>query len=101
MVVYDSAYIYIDSATSLDDKITRIDAIIDALLTTALKSATSDHLTEYELNDGQTKIKASYKGTDAIFTSINVLERAKQMYVNRKNGRCFRLVNYKSFRRGF
>jgi len=97
MVIYDSAFIYIDSATSLRDKITRIDAIIDALLNTALASAATDNFTEYVLDDGQTKIRATYKGTDAIFNSINVLERTKQIYVNRLNGRTFRLVPGKSF----
>lgn len=99
MVIYDSAYKYIDSATSLKDKICRIEAIIDKLLETALTSASTDNFTEYALDDGQSKIRATYKGTDAIFNSINTLERTKQIYVNRLNGRSFRLVPAKSFRR--
>lgn len=99
MIVYDSAFIYIDSATSLIDKICRIDAIIDALMTTALASAATDNFTEYVLDDGQTKIRATYKGTDAIFNSINTLERTKQIYQNRLNPRVFRLVPGDSFRR--
>lgn len=98
MIIYDSAFIYIDSATSLRDKICRIDDIIDALLNTALESAASDNLTEYMLDDGQTKIKAVYKGTDAVLRSIKVLETTKQIYVNRLNGRTIRLVDGKSFR---
>ena len=98
MEIYDSSYIYIDSATSLSDKITRIDAIIDALMNTALASASTDNFTEYVLDDGQTKIRATYKGTDAIFNSINVLEKTKQIYVNRLNGRLVRLVPGSSFR---
>jgi len=98
MVIYDSAYIYIDSATSLKDKICKIDAIITALMATALASATTDNFTEYVLDDGQTKIRATYKGTDAIFRSINVLERTKQIYINQLNGRVIRLVPGKSFR---
>ena len=67
-------------------------------MNTALESATSDNLTEYMLDDGQTKIKAVYKGTDAVINSINALERTKQLYVNRVNGRTMRLVDGKSFR---
>ena len=99
MVTYDSAYLYIETATGLKDKIAKIDVIINALLATALASASTDQFTEYVLDDGQTKIRATYKGTDAIFRSINVLERTKQIYINQVNGRTFRLVDGKSFRR--
>ena len=99
MVEYSSAFTYIDSATSLKDKICRIDAIIDALMNTALSAAATDSFSEYVLDDGQTKIRATYKGTEAIFNSINTLERTKQLYVNRLNGRVFRLVDGQSFRR--
>lgn len=99
MVIYNSAAIYIDSATSLKDKICKIDEIINGLMTTALASAATDQFTEYVLDDGQTKIRASYKGTDAIFNSIKSFETLKQMYKNQLNGRTFRLVPGQSFRR--
>jgi hypothetical protein len=99
MIVYDSSQLYIDSATSVEDRISKIDAIIDVLLATALESATTDNFTEYALDDGQTKIKAIYKGTDAIFNSINTLRRTKIYYQNELNGRVVRLVPGKSFRR--
>ncbi len=98
MIIYDSAKIYIDSANSLKDKISRIDSIIDALLNTALESATSDNITEYMLDDGQTKIKTVYRSTDSVFKSINALERTKQIYLNRLNGRTIRLVDGSAFR---
>ena len=98
-VIFESAAIYIDSATTLKEKITKVQAVINALMDTALKSASSDHLKEYTLNDGQTQIKASYKGTDAIFASIRNFERLKQMYVNQLTGRMVRLVDGKNFRR--
>lgn len=100
MVEYSSEFLYIDAASTLCDKITRIDSIIDALLTAALDAALSENITEYQLDDGQTKIKAIYRGTDAIFKSINVLERTKQIYVNRLNGRTFRLIDSRNLRRG-
>lgn len=99
MVVYDSAYIYINSATTLCDKIDKIDSIITALEDTALKSAANDDITEYNLDDGQTKIKTVYKGTDAVLKSINSFIKLKQYYVNQLNGRHVRLVDGKSMRR--
>lgn len=99
MVVYDSAQIYIDSCTSLKEKITRIDQVIDALMSTALKAAANDNIDEYWLDDGQTKIKTIYRGAGAVMESIKSFEAIKQMYVNRLNGHVVRLVDSKSLRR--
>ena len=99
MIVYDSADIYIDSATTIKDKITNIDAVISALLSTAAKAATSENILEYNLDDGQTKIKASYRGAEGIYNSINAFERLKNYYVNKLNGRAVRLVDSKNFTR--
>lgn len=98
MVIYDSAYIYVDSCTSVKEKITRIDAIITALEDTALKSAANDDIKEVNLDDGQTKIRTEYKGTDAVLKSIEGFIKLKNYYVNKLNGRVTRLVDSKSFR---
>ena len=99
MVVYDSASIYIQSSTTLCEKIEKIDAIIAALEDTALQSAGNDNIEEYWLDDGQSKIKTSYKGTDQIFKSIIAFERMRQIYVNRLNGFVVRMVDSRSLRR--
>tara|TARA_R110002012_G_scaffold93731_3_gene227407 strand:+ start:4508 stop:4807 length:300 start_codon:yes stop_codon:yes gene_type:complete len=99
MVVYDSASIYIQSSTTLCEKIEKIDAIISALEDTALQSAANDNIDEYWLDDGQSKIKTSYKGTDQIFKSIIAFERMRQIYVNRLNGFVVRMVDSRSLRR--
>lgn len=93
---YDSADIYIESASSLRDKIQRIDQVIDGLISNALKAASNDNIEEYSLNDGQTIIRTTYRGAEAVQKSINAFESIKQMYVNRLNGRSFRLVDSKS-----
>lgn len=97
MVRYDSAAVYIESASSIRQKITRLDAIIDALLTTVLKSAENGDVQEYWLNDGQTQIKTSYRSAKEVLDAVNVFERTKQIYVNRLNGRVMRLVDGKNF----
>jgi hypothetical protein len=101
MVVYERADIYIQSCTTLKDKITAIDNIIDALFATALKAAAGDNISQYMLNDGQTIINATYKGVHQIQASIAVFERLRQMYINRLNGRVIRLVDSKNFTGGF
>tara|TARA_R110002167_G_scaffold110087_3_gene280327 strand:+ start:4469 stop:4768 length:300 start_codon:yes stop_codon:yes gene_type:complete len=99
MVEYDSAAIYIQSSTALCDKIEKIDLIITALEETALSSAANDNIEEYWLDDGQSKIKTRYKGTDEIFKSIYAFEKMRQIYVNRLNGRVVRMVDSRSLRR--
>jgi uncharacterized protein Yka (UPF0111/DUF47 family) len=97
MAIFDSAYVFVECATDLKDKITRIDAIIDALTTTALKMAANDNITEYSLNDGQTQIKTVYKGAHAVLNSIKAFEGIRQTYINQLNGRVIRLVDGKNF----
>ena len=96
MIIFDSAAKYIECATSLQDKITRIDTIIDALLTTATKMAANDNISEYQLNDGQTQIKTVYKGSDGVMRSIQSFESLKQLYINKLNGRHMRLMDSKN-----
>jgi peptidyl-tRNA hydrolase len=100
MTVYDSASIYLDSRTSVKAKITAIDAIIAALLTTAVKAAAGENITEYWLDDGQTKIKTVRRTSKEIEASIAAFERLKQYYVNQLNGRVFRMIDSKNFNIG-
>ena len=94
---YKSANIYINEATDLRDKISRINNVINALLDVALKAASTENITEYQLDDGQTKIRTMYRGTKAVFEAINDFERLKQMYINRLMGRAIRLVDSQNF----
>lgn len=96
-VYYDSAYKYIDCASDLRSKIARIEAIIAALETTALKAAANDNISEYSLNDGQTVIRTVYKSAQDVLNSIMAFEKIRQMYINRLNGRVIRLVDGKNF----
>ena len=95
-VYYDSAAIYVDSATKICDKIVKIDLILDALLTNAMIAAGDDNIREYSLNDGQTIIRTEYSGTDSVMKSYQSWEKIKQIYVNRLDGRMVRLVDGKS-----
>lgn len=95
-VTYDSAAIYIDQATDLRDKISRMDQVINALMTTALNAASTANFSEYSLNDGQTIIKTVYRTVEDIQRSIIAFERLRQLYVNRLNGRVSRMVDSKN-----
>lgn len=99
MVIYDSCKKYLQSATTLEAKISAIDAIIDALTLSAIDIANGgDQVNEYQLNDGQTIIREVYRGTQRIAAAINAFEAIKQRYVSRYNGRVKRMIDSKSFR---
>lgn len=97
-VYYDSCAIYVQSATSLKDKVVKINALIDLLYGTALTAVATDNMTEYALDDGQTKIRTVYKGSESILKAIDILERQKQTALNQLNGRITRVVDGKNFR---
>lgn len=98
MIYYDSASVYIATATTNAEKLAKVEAIIAALEDTALKSASNDDLSEYSLDDGQTKIKTVYRSTADVLKSLRGFEQLRQMYINRLNGRVVRLFDEGSFR---
>lgn len=104
MEVFESADVYIECGATIQDRISRIDAVIDALLTTAIKAAAKDGISEYSLNNGQTTIKTVLKGSDSVAASINAYRRLKKMFVedlNTRNvGRCMHLIDSKNLSRG-
>lgn len=98
MNVYETAGLYITAAATLEERITRIDSVIDALLVVMVDSAGTAKFSEYTLNDGQTQIRAAYRDQQAITAQINALETLKNKYLNQLNGRVVRLVDSKDFR---
>lgn len=99
---FDNCGLYIESQTTLRAKITAINAIIDALESQALVAATNQNesLSEYQLNDGQTIIRQTYRGVAGIAKAINDFEAIKQRYINRLTGRVYRALDSKNFRNG-
>lgn len=96
-VYYDSASIYIDSRTSTRAKVTAINSIIDKLMVLAATAAENPSgpvmIDEYEINDGQSRIRTRYRSFDDIQKSIMSFEKLRQMYINRLNGRVMRAVD--------
>ncbi len=99
MVEFDSSEMYIESAKTLKDKVKKIDAVIAGLLTAATTSAANAHITSYSIDNGQTKINAEYSGTASIFASIKGFEELREYYKQKINGRVFRMIDSKNFKR--
>ena len=98
MAEYESGYAYIETATSLKEKVAKIDNIIDCLLNTALKAVENDDVTEYWLDDGQTKIKTVFRSSLDVTKAIAGYERVRNIYLNRINGRSVQLLDKNSNR---
>lgn len=96
MAHFDSEVLFIESVDTLKGKVSNTEAIIAALQTTALKSAGNQDIDEYTLDDGQTKIRTSFRNIGQIIQAIKDFEQLKQMYLNTLNGRLVRLVDSKS-----
>ncbi|WP_300440733.1 hypothetical protein [Christiangramia sp.] len=92
---------YIESKKSLEARIIAIDALIDAMILSLADYAAGQNtaIEEYQMDDGQMKIRTRYRTPGDVDSGIKALERMKQMYVNRYNGRTFLLRDNRSFRR--
>lgn len=98
MVVYNNWGLYVNSKTTATARVVAIEAIIDALMTTALNAAGNDDLTEYYLDSGQTKVTVKYRSSDQVLKAIQGFETLKNIYISRINGRQIRQIPEQNFR---
>ncbi len=102
MVYYDSCSIFINSSTELQARITNIRLVMAALRAQRLAAALDPsmaNIQEYQLDDGQSKIKTVYRSLSEINTAMHVLERELQDCYNQLNGRITRNVDGKNINR--
>ena len=100
-VYFDSADIYINQGIDVQAKIARLNNIIKALEDSALKAAASGNVSEYSLDDGQTKIRTVYRNAEDVASAISAFETVRQRWINQLNGRQVRLVDSKNFNNGY
>lgn len=96
MIVYGSEREYLESQTTLENRIAAIDAIIEALLLTAASSTANEGISEYWLNDGQTQIKTIYRSGMQIQNAVVAWQRMRNYYANNKAGRVSRFMDAKN-----
>lgn len=94
---------YLTDAKTLEDRIHRLEQLIDAMILSTLNIVSGDdynpNVSEYQLNDGQMIVRTAYKTNNDVFKSIESLEKTKQMYMNQLNGRVMSLRDIRSLRR--
>ena len=82
--------VYIEDATSLEERVNRYGQIIDALELRLLNNGTeSSEIEEYSLDDGQVKIRTLYRDLSSITKAIENLMKLRQKLINRLNGHSF------------
>lgn len=98
---YESVYLFLESKTKMVDRVKAIDLLIDQMILSLSDQAAGpgSGISEYSLDDGQVKIKTGYRSFSDVESGIQSLERMKQLYINRLNGRVIILRDEKSFRR--
>jgi hypothetical protein len=101
MVVYTSISQYLQTSSTLKERIDRIDSIILSMLGALEKAVTTGHFDEYSMDDGQVKIDTVYRDPNALTKTIEGLEKLNQMYrqrlVTNVTGRVTRLVDGRNF----
>lgn len=81
------------------DRIAELDAILDELYSTAMKSVANGNIAEYKLDTGQTVTELKYTTLSSVKTAIQGYEDLRQRYVNKLTPRTVTLMDSKNFRR--
>lgn len=100
-VIYLSLDANFESCNSIKAKIAKIDAIINELLNTALKSVTTGNHLEYSIDTGQSIQKVTYRSPLEITKVIQAYREIRQQYVNEILGNEFQQVDGKNLRGRF
>lgn len=91
---------YLESKATLRERINAIDALIDSMILRIgeVVNGMNVSVEEYQMDDGQMKIRTRYRNVKDVEDGVASLEKLKQMYVNRLNGRVFNLRDQRTFR---
>jgi hypothetical protein len=77
---------YIESKTSLMDRVLAIESLIDAMLLNMIDFVSNSGTKEYTMDDGQIKVSTEYRSIDEVAEAVKGLEKIKNIYINRHNG---------------
>lgn len=84
----------------MEAKIAKIDAIIDALLVTALTSVKTGNIIEYDIDTGQSRQRVQYSTVKSVTDALAAYEKMRQYYVNKLLGGTYLNVGSKNLNRG-
>lgn len=78
-----------------EERLKAIDELIEMTIIKQLDAVTNNDssISEYQFEDGQVKIRTSYRSSSDFKNALNNLESIKQLYLNRLKGRVITLVD--------
>lgn len=97
-ITYSNPRAYIDSAQDACDRLLRVEALIDSLIDAATRAALGEEISEYNLDDGQTKIRSVSRSVSEITKSIDDLMRLKNLLKKQINGHITQLKDHQALR---
>jgi hypothetical protein len=78
---------FVEEKSKLIGKVATYDLLIEGMEKSILESTISGHLIQYELDDGQMKVRTMFRNTNEMVEAMIGLIKIRQMYINRYNGR--------------
>ncbi len=89
---------YVECKSALIGKVATYDILIDSMEKSMLAAmlapdgSAAGHYAEYELDDGQAKVRARFRSLDQMAAGLKSLRNIRQSYINQYNGRGTRHV---------
>ena len=83
---YTSISHFVEEKSKLIGKVATYDLLIEGMEAAILESTVSGHLVQYELDDGQMKVRTMYRNTKEMVATMDGLIKIRQRYVNKLNG---------------
>jgi len=91
--------VYLSTAADDLDRLTRLQQIRTGLENAMLANVGNEPITEYSLDDGQTKIRTVYRSIKAQTEALEIIERQINRLINRLNGNQMVLRSWQGLRR--
>lgn len=92
-MLYSCPAQYLETASSIEEKIVKLDVIINGLYDAAIRATESGEFEEYIIDTGQSRIKTIYRDMTHLEQSIIAFERIRQRLINKINGSSVILKN--------
>lgn len=91
---------YLTSKKTLRERVNAIENLIDTMILrlTEVAEGQNSSIEEYQLDDGQMKIRTRYRTIGDVQAGISALEKQKQYYLNQLNGNVVLLRDTRAFR---
>lgn len=78
---------YVECKSKLIGKIATYDILIEGMEASLLEATVSGNISEYEMDDGQMKVRTRYRSLNDMNNALMGLIKMRQYYINKHNGR--------------